>query len=98
MRKHETRQSSPDLGDELQELPRDTLARGEDGDLNVRAHDEHGRAEHGHGPGLAGTTRHDDQSLLLELLDPKLVEDALAVVFPLILVQLGQARLREGQG
>jgi hypothetical protein len=89
---HVENQAPNHLGDELEELARDTLARGEDRYLNVGAHEEHGRAEHGHGPGLAGTPRHDDQGLLLELLDPKLEEDALPVVFPLILVQLGQAR------
>lgn len=93
---HVEDQAPDHLGDELEQLARDTLARGEHGDLNVRADEEHGRAEHGHGPGLAGTPRHDDQGLLLELLDPKLVEDALPVVFPLILVQLGQTSLGHG--
>jgi len=90
---HVDNEATDHLADELEELARNALARGEDGDLNVGADEEHGRAEHGHGPGLPGTTRHDNQGLLLELLDPKLGEDALAVVFPFILVQLGQASL-----
>jgi len=90
---HVDNETTDHLADELEELARNALARGEDGDLNVGADEKHGRTEHGHGPGLPGTPRHDDQGLLLELLDPKLGEDALAVVFPLILVQLGQAGL-----
>jgi len=90
---HVVDQTPDHLADELQQLAGNALPRGEHGYLNIRAHDEHGRAEHGHGPGLASTSRHDDQGLLLELLDAELVKDALPVVLPLILVQLGQAGL-----
>ena len=81
-----------ELADNLEQLASRSLTRGEHRDFNVTAHQQHGRNEHGHGPRLPSSPRHDDQRFLLQLGQAKLVQDALLIVLPFVLIDLGQTR------